>query len=429
MRVLIVTQGSTGDIYPLIALSRRLMAEGHTATLATSPHFHADIEAAGVGFLPLPPDWSQAEFTEAMKGLDRIKDALGQLRQIYRNAKPYLVENVRLIETAARDADVLVASYLLPYLQEVASRAGIPFAVTTFCHNVVPSVDYPPDNLPTLTWLPKPVQRLWNRFSWFAADRVLGATINNTIREELAVCQVGEVKRFCTHPADLALVTVSPGLMRPDATIDPRFVFCGYLRHQPEHSPALEAELKAFCQGDTVPVLTFGSVVADDSHEQFERFLASWPKGRKLMVQSGWAAFTAPAGRAEIKKLGKASHDQLFRYASLVIHHGGAGTTASALHAGVPQLVVPHIADQDFWARQVLRLGVGCRLPARDWGRQLTGMISTMAKNPSHKREAEAGARTLAMEDGAGAAVNALLRLTTSRTLPAAENTKVRRNP
>jgi len=199
--------------------------------------------------------------------------------------------------------------------------------------------------------------------------------------------------------------------MKPDARIDPRFCFSGYLRHQPPEDPVLAARLDAFCAEGKVPVLTFGSVVSDNSPAQFRTFLSNWPRGQQLIVQAGWAEFTVPEDRPEILGLGKTNHDLLFRYASVVMHHGGAGTTGTVLHAGVPHLVVPHIADQFFWAKEVRRLGVGLSISSKHWPRQAPQAIKGIVQNKAYREKAEKVAATLAQENGGAEAVSQLKHL------------------
>ncbi|MEM8550477.1 MAG: glycosyltransferase [Verrucomicrobiota bacterium] len=409
MRALIVTQGSTGDVYPLIALSQELIAQGHEAVLATADYFREDIEAAGVTFLQLPPDWSQEEFAESMRVLNRTSDLLKQLCLIYEQALPYLVENTRRVEKAAQEADVIISSYLFPYLEQIAERAAIPYMVTMFCHNVIPSQDYGPSNLPQLPWLPQPLRSLWYRFSWWVADRVISAALNRTVSEQLKACGLAPIRHFCTQNAALVLVTVSPVFKKEHARIDPKYVFTGYLRHQPRRDPELEARLKAFCAGEKVPVITFGSVVSDQSPAQMEQFLGAWPQDQKLIVQTGWAGFSVPEDAAHLLGLGKANHDSLFRHASVVVHHGGAGTTASVMHAGVPHIVIPHIADQPFWAGEVSRLGLGLTLEADTWPTALTNTIDQIIARPEYRTRAEAIAAQLSQESGRKLAVEFIL--------------------
>jgi vancomycin aglycone glucosyltransferase len=93
-----------------------------------------------------------------------------------------------------------------------------------------------------------------------------------------------------------------------------------------------------------------------------------------------------------------------------VIHHGGAGTTASALHAGVPQIVVPHIGDQTFFGMEVERLGCGFRLKKAVWPEQLHAALNRLAANPAHARRAADVRARLLSENGPMAAVAELER-------------------
>ena len=195
----------------------------------------------------------------------------------------------------------------------------------------------------------------------------------------------------------------------PQAEIDPRFRFTGYCRWQSPTDPKLEAELTAFCAGEKVPVLTFGSMVYERPGETMERFIRAWPRNRKIIVQRGWAQFPALAEDGHIKIIGQVSHDQLFRHASAVIHHGGAGTTASALHAGKPQIVVPHIGDQNFFGSEVERLGCGFRLtPLKRWPELLNSALDRLLANPEHARNAAQVQATLLAENGPARAIEEL---------------------
>ncbi|MEM9227446.1 MAG: nucleotide disphospho-sugar-binding domain-containing protein, partial [Verrucomicrobiota bacterium] len=217
------------------------------------------------------------------------------------------------------------------------------------------------------------------------------------------------IRHFCTQNADLVLVTVSPIFKKEHARIDAKYVFSGYLRHQPQRDAKLEAQLEAFCAGEKVPVITFGSVVSDQSPAQMEEFLRTWPKDRKLIVQTGWAGFRTPDDAPHLLELGKANHDSLFRHASVVVQHGGAGTTASVMHAGVPQIVVPHIADQPFWAGEVERLGLGVMITADTWPKTLCAAIDQVDAQPAYSAEAEAVAAQLSRERGRKVAVDYIL--------------------
>jgi vancomycin aglycone glucosyltransferase len=241
---------------------------------------------------------------------------------------------------------------------------------------------------------------------------IVDRVINNAIRGDLRNAELPKVRHFFSEPANRVLVAVSEKLMRPaNASIDPRFRFTGYCRWQSPADPKLEAELTEFCAGEKVPVVTFGSMVYERPGETMERFVRAWPSHKKIIVQRGWAQFPALAEDGHIKVIGKVSHDQLFRHASAVVHHGGAGTTASALHAGTPQIIVPHIGDQNFFGSEVERLGCGFRLkPLKRWPELLHSSVDRLLANPEHVRNAVRVQSILLAENGPARAIEELER-------------------
>jgi vancomycin aglycone glucosyltransferase len=409
MRVILTSHGSTGDIYPVISLAVALQRAGHGVRFATIPHYKSEIEAAGVEFYPLCPNWEQADLAYWMGRLQKIRTPIYQLREIYVGAKAYIPEMIARMDTALASADLLVSSYLFPMNKGIADRRGVPFATFAFAHHVIPSPDYPPEDVPSPHWLPRNLRRAWNRQLWKMGNAVVDRVINNAIRRPLREARLPKVNNFFSSPADRVLVAVSEKLMRPaTAEIDPRFRFTGYCRWQAAVNPSLEVELAEFTQGEKVPVVTFGSMVYENPGEYMERLVRAWPRDRKIIVQRGWAQFPALAEGGNIKVIGKVSHDQLFNYASAVVHHGGAGTTASVLHAGKPQIVVPHIGDQRFFASEIERLGCGFRLAKNRWPEQLASGLDRLQRNPAYAVAAQKARHTLLQENGPGRAIEEL---------------------
>ncbi|NBB78849.1 MAG: hypothetical protein GVY36_05300 [Verrucomicrobia bacterium] len=410
MRVLLTSHGSTGDIYPVIRLGRALVEAGHAVRFATVSLFRGEIESAGIEFVYLPPDWDQSGFAEAMRDLTKARHALDLIRIIYSESLPYLDEILCTLTRELRTADVFVTSYVFANLSVLARELNVPCAVTTFAHNVVPSADYPPEGLPRLA-APAFFRRRWNRLLWRMADRVLCWQINRVVGEAMERHGMGRASSFALEPADLALVTVSPALFQPKHLWSERFQFTGYLRWQAPEDPALGERLATFCKGERVPVLTFGSVTFDEARKIMSRFMLNWPTGKKILIQSGWAGLTIERPHAGMLRVDRVSHDQLFQYASVVIHHGGAGTTASVLHAGVPHIVIPHIGDQWFFASEVKRLGVGLEVKRKRWPEDLPKAVRAVEKSKKMGARAQKVAARLAEENGPARAVDALERL------------------
>lgn len=408
MRVLLVSRGSTGDIFPLIAFGKALLTAGHVVSFATASIYADEIRAAGIAFVLSPPDRSAADHAEIMRTLAKQRNPLQNIATIFEWCAPDLPEFVAAIDDALRGHDVLVSTYLFPFLGEVARRQNKPFVVTAFCHVAFPGLDRAPVPLPALDFAPKAVRYAWADFWHRTGEYLTGACVRRVAGKALEKAGTPLPKRFFDTGADLTLALVSSALFQPERPVPANLVYSGYLRWVLPESAELEAKLRAFTGGERTPVLNFGSVTFDGAEEKMRAFLENWPRGRRLIVQSGWAGFTAP-GRDDILVVsGKVSHDQLFRHASVVAHHGGAGTTAAALHAGVPQVVVPHLGDQPFWASEMCRLGVGDEVSSRRWPQKLPAAMLAVSGSSSMRGVAESLAAILAVENGATRAVKAL---------------------
>lgn len=405
MRVVVTSHGSTGDIYPLIAVCRALRTAGHAVCFATSPPFRSEIEAAGLDYVELPPHWSREELAYWMGRLQLFATPLMQLRELYRAASPHVTALIDALDAALDGADLLVSSYLFPMNRAIAERRGVKFATFAFAHNTVPSRFYPPEGVPRLRYFPRVVQHAWNRWCWRVGNVAVDATINWTIARELRARGLPAVKDFFSKPAELVMVGVSPALMRPPFWLHPRFRFVGYCRWQSPTSETMERELVAFTGGQSVPIVTFGSMVYTQPAEWMQRFLAAWPRDRKIVIQRGWSGFEVPAGNDHVMLVGLVSHEQLFRHASVVVHHGGAGTTASVLAAGRPHVIVPHIADQNFFAFEIRRLGCGVKLAKTRWPERLVAAIARVENDAGMLAAAHQARQRMGEEVGPLAAV------------------------
>jgi UDP:flavonoid glycosyltransferase YjiC (YdhE family) len=133
--------------------------------------------------------------------------------------------------------------------------------------------------------------------------------------------------------------------------------------------------------------------------------------GCRAVIGAGWAELgdgPLPEGVIAIEAV---SHPVLFPRCAAIVHHGGAGTTTTAGRAGVPQLVVPHIADQFYWARRVAQLGVSTPAMARRRldAAGLAAALETILENEIvAERALDLGAR-LRAEAAASDPVRALL--------------------
>jgi vancomycin aglycone glucosyltransferase len=127
---------------------------------------------------------------------------------------------------------------------------------------------------------------------------------------------------------------------------------------------ALDARVESFVRAGSPPVYVgFGSMVAKPSYDLGQCVVrAARLAGRRVIVAGGWASIDKGLSESDdVLAVAEAPHGKLLPLVAAAVHHGGAGTTTAAFRAGIPQVIVPHVLDQFYWARRVELLGIGPR--------------------------------------------------------------------
>jgi sterol 3beta-glucosyltransferase len=171
-------------------------------------------------------------------------------------------------------------------------------------------------------------------------------------------------------------------------------------------------ELEQFLAAGPKPICVgFGSMPSVDPEQTTELFTRALAlAGRRGILLTGWGGLARARLPETVLALDAAPHDWLFPRVAAVVHHGGAGTTAAALRAGVPALVVPFIADQRFWGQRLTALGAGLGpLPRRQLQPEpLASALRALVENPAYGARAAKISEQLSREDGVARAVAAL---------------------
>ena len=120
------------------------------------------------------------------------------------------------------------------------------------------------------------------------------------------------------------------------------------------------ADLVRFLDAGPPPVyIGFGSMILADPEATVALVLAAVAQaGCRAVIAAGWGGLTPKALSPNVFALVEAPHDWLFPRMAAVVHHGGAGTTAAALRAGVPSIIIPFLGEQSFWAHTLVQRGV-----------------------------------------------------------------------
>ncbi|MEV0623706.1 glycosyltransferase [Nonomuraea sp. NPDC050404] len=404
MRVLIVTVGSEGDLQPFLALGKRLLAAGHDVTLSASDGYAARADAVGVPFAGRPT-WSEAEFQENYRRIAGSKDQLRQLSDVIEFlAKEQRAAVPRLMELA-RDADVVVNSPLAIGAVAAARAVGTPHVAVHHTWPLRRARGYGPTNID--------FGPLGNALAW----SIVGSGVRRATDSRLnpVVTAAGlppwrNVLFDASHSPLLNLIAISPHTRRHDPLFGPTYRTTGYwFLDEPEYTPP--DDLAAFVAGEPPVVIGFGSNNGFDAGAVTRQLLtAIRGLNRRVVLLSGWAGLGAEDVPSNVFLAGFVPHGWLYARAACVVHHGGAGTTAAAFRAGIPQAVVWLQGDQLHWGRQIARLGAGPAPRshhALDAG-WLRGAFDRLLGDGGMTDRARALGAAIRREDGTGMAVRAI---------------------
>jgi UDP:flavonoid glycosyltransferase YjiC (YdhE family) len=167
--------------------------------------------------------------------------------------------------------------------------------------------------------------------------------------------------------------------------------------------------LTEFLDSGEPPVcIGFGSMIGRNLEEVTRMVIEAVRRsGRRAVLLSGWAGIGNAEPDDSIYRLEAAPHEWLYPRTAAAVHHGGAGSTASSLRAGVPTIIVPHLGDQAFWGRRVYALGAGPKPVPRNklTASVLAASIKAATENHDMKRRAQELGTKIRAEDGIGQAV------------------------
>ena len=201
----------------------------------------------------------------------------------------------------------------------------------------------------------------------------------------------------------------SPSVIPPPPDWDGAIHVTGYWFLEPAEAWSPPPALEEFLQAGPPPVYVgFGSMSSRNPEEAADLVLEALRRvGQRAILLSGWGGLHKAELPASVFMVDSVPFTWLFPRLAAVVHHGGAGTTAFGLRAGVPSIVIPFFGDQPFWGRRVAELGVGpMPIPRQKLTvERLAKAIQTAVTDPMmHQRAAKLGAKIQA-EDGVGRAV------------------------
>lgn len=414
-RILLTTFGSLGDLYPFIALALELQARGHQATIATTRHYRQKIESRGIGFHAVRPDGPDPQLNDDM--LRRIMDRRkGSEYVIRRLMMPAIRESYEDLMAAADGADVLVGHVLTYAARLVAEKRCIPWA-TTFLQPLGFFSAHDPPVLPQVPFLSRlrflgrgfhqPLFALAKRScrSWSEPWRRL--------RLEAGLPPTSDDPLFeGLNSPSLVLAMFSRLFADKQPDWPPQTVVTGFPYLEDRDAPDLPSALLRFLDDGPPPIVfTLGSSGFPYANAFFEESAAA----AKLLEMRGVLVIGADAGyRPTSLPDGVVAFDyvpfaELFQRSAAIVHAGGIGTTALAMRAGRPMLVMPCAHDQFDNAARVTRLGFGRTVSqGRYRSKRVATELRRLLDDPECARRAAAAADILRHENGLRTACDAI---------------------
>ncbi|WP_329124741.1 glycosyltransferase [Streptomyces sp. NBC_01353] len=353
VRVLLVTYGSRGDIEPMVGFAVQLRALGAEVQMCAPPDFAELLDGFGLRLVPLGQSVREVT-TKAVTGAKPMP-AVG----LPQRAAQMFDATYEAVSAVADGFDAVVATGLIPAsaaARAVAEKLGIPYVFVAYFPTYLPSPHHPP-----LTWTrPLPPEVTDNRVLWDLNTEDMNALFGeaiNTHRASVDLPSVDSVRDhvFTDQPWLATDPTLGPWLEPSDLGVVQTGAWI-----RPDERP-LPAELEAFLDVGTSPVYVgFGSMPMRDSQNVTRVAIeAIRAQGRRAVLSRGWADLALTDDQDDCFVVGEVNHQALFCRVAAVVHHGGAGTTTTAARAGAPQVVVPQMADQPYWAGRVADLGIG----------------------------------------------------------------------
>ncbi len=407
--VLIATYGSRGDCTPLAGVGLRLQRAGHTVTITTNHELEDEISDLGLDARGVRPDLGPES------GEPSLKDAL-------KLVKPAGIASLtRSLLDAVDDvpADVvLVHPFAEPAMHAYAEARGVPVIGTRF-QPISATAAYPPSLIGAWS-AGGTANRAAGRIAERTVDRMYGGVVAGLRRDlGLPARSARRLRQDRTAAGWPILYGYSPTVLPRPADWRAGIDAVGYWWSPTPESWTAPPELADFLADGPPPVVIgLGSLmVAADERERLSSVFdeALTRAGVRGIVQSGGAGLHIP-DRDGVLTIGAVPYEHLLPRAAALVHSCGAGTAGAALRAGVPTVPLPSPGgDQPFWARRLHALGAATAPIDRTkvTVSALTDAILAATSEPSYREASDALSRAIAVEDGAGAVVDAVHRAIT----------------
>jgi UDP:flavonoid glycosyltransferase YjiC (YdhE family) len=401
MKIALATTGSTGDLMPFVWLAERLTSAGVAVRAISHPHYEPFFKSGAIPFSPAGPPLDLAHLDQVRERLTSTRNPIALMNLVLdevtlKAPEAHYADCLRAFE----GCDLVVAHHLYFAAQEAAIEAGVPWIGVILMPNMLESDYHPPSHEAPLSKL-----RMANRVWWRLAHR-LASGPNDRLRKTLrGLSGRTRAVSFFGGLSQLNLLAASPAVSTIPPEVSRNIYVTGAWLPAPPQQPVLSSNLEAFLGSGEPPVLvSLGSAGYSADSKTAEILLRSLSLvGCRALIYAGPESQFAPRDHHDSALfIGFVPFEALLPRICVVVHHGGAGTTAFACRAGIPSVVIPHFADHFYWAAALYERGVSPRpIPRRRLTvDRLANTLHAVLESAKYRRAARRVSEQMARENG-----------------------------
>lgn len=410
--IVIVTLGSQGDVQPFVALGCGLKAAGHMVKLATGKNYEMFVRELGLDFVPIGGDIKAMLSSDEGRRFMKSSNPISAIRRMKKAAGELLATMQEDILKSLKGAHLVVFSYLCGPLIDIVEKTDLP-CFMGILQPLLRTGEFPHFAV-TLKNLGPMLNRLTYDVFQFIMWVAFGKMANRWRSERFGLPPVRIFRRIEKLRIPV-LGAFSSHIIPKPADWPDHADITGYWFLDKNTSWQPPTGLENFIHSGRKPIcIGFGSMLDDQTEQRMsivKECIAH--THQRAIVVGGWSTPNAKEINDEnLYWIDNVPHDWLLPQVTAMVHHGGAGTTAAALRADVPSVIVPFFADQPFWADRVYRLGLSPRpIPRRSLtSERLMHAIRTVAEDASiRQRTADIG-KLIRIEDGVSSAIKIIER-------------------
>jgi UDP:flavonoid glycosyltransferase YjiC (YdhE family) len=360
-QILLMPVGSHGDVHPFIALGQALQARGHDVTVITSAYFEALAKKAGLPFVGVG---TAADFQACLDHPEMWHPTRGFRAVAEWGVLPWMRTSYQMVAERFVPGKTVVVSSGLGFGPRIAhDKLGVPLATIHLQPSMLYSKYAPPHIGPSVErpWMfPRAIRRFafWLGYRYFVNPVVAART--NAFRAELGLPPVQHFMDRWIHSPQ-CVICFFPDWFGPRQPDWPAHVIVtGFPLFDERGLAELPPEVDAFLGAGEPPIVFTPGSAMKQGQAFFATAVDACAKlGRRGMLLTRFPEQVPRSLPDGIRHFEYVPFSQVFPRAAAVVHHGGVGTTAQALIAAAPQLIMYMSHDQPDNAARVARLGVG----------------------------------------------------------------------